>query len=137
MTEFILRLLEIAIPVLITSLAVVLPSMWQIRKWQAEAIKLKAEAEALKQKSEDDSDDGQAKVTKTLMESTGLIIGHYIAAQGEMNKRLEHLEVELAAVKQERDQEKKDRLVERNRMQQEIDVLRVALDECLKKTTSS
>jgi hypothetical protein len=126
MTELLIRLAEIIIPVIITSLAVILPSMWQIKKWQAEAIKLIAEAET-------DSDEGQSKVTKTLMESTGIIIGHYIAAQGEMNKRLEHLEVELAAVKQERDKEQKERVLERDRMQKEIDVFRVALDDCLKK----
>lgn len=125
--ELIIRLLEIIIPVIITSLAIIVPSMLQIKKWQAEAMKLRAEAET-------GTDEGQSKVTKTLMESTGLIIGHYIAAQGEMNKRLEHLEVELAAVKQERDLEKKERAIERDRLEKEINVLRVALDECLKKT---
>lgn len=125
--ELIIRLLEIIIPVIITSMAIIVPSMLQIKKWQAEAMKLRAEAET-------GTDEGQSKVTKTLMESTGLIIGHYIAAQGEMNKRLEHLEVELAAVKQERDLEKKERATERDRLEKEINVLRVALDECLKKT---
>jgi len=119
--EILIRLAEIVIPVIVTSLAVILPSMWQIRRWQAEAIKLRAEANSILEKTKTDSVSGQAEITKTLMESTGLIIGHYISAQGDMNKRLEHLEVELVAVKQERD-----------RMQKEINVLRDALEECLK-----